>query len=103
MSAPVVPELRARVTLYPTAEGGRNTPILGGEYRTILGIGEEHFSARCDVGADRPLLAGETVELSFQFLFPEAALPLFQIGSVFSIWEGRDIGRGEVTWKVAVA
>lgn len=97
MSSPVTPEIRAKVTLLATEAGGRSTPIPTGEYRGVLGISHEHFSARFEVPEESTFEPGRTLDLGIQFLFPEMALPKFPVGARFTLWEGRVIGTGEVT------
>lgn len=90
------PEIRATITLLPTEQGGRRSGLpSGAEYRTVLGAGGEHFSARFIV--ENALEPGGSTDVEIQFLFPEAALPKFPVGATFTIWEGRDIGTGRVT------
>jgi hypothetical protein len=103
MSSPVSPQIFAKVTLLPTAVGGRKTPILSGDFRSVLGIGHEHFSARLEIPEGIHFEPGSTMDLGIQFLFPEAALPNFPVGTTFTVWEGRDIGHGQVTSVIADA
>jgi hypothetical protein len=46
MTTAVSPEIEVEITLLPLGSGGRNGPILQGEYRGILGVADEHFSVR---------------------------------------------------------
>jgi hypothetical protein len=96
MSPPVAPEIIARVSLLPAEAGGIGLPVRSGDFKTILTIGSESFSARVAEPVGRPLSPGASADVSVQFLVPDAALPRFQPGIQFTIWEGTDIGTGEV-------
>src|SRR4051812_40002866 len=96
MSLPVAPEIIARVSLLPADVGGTGLAVGAGDFKTILTIGSESFSARVAEPVGRPLSPGASAEVAVQFLVPDAALPKFQPGAQFKIWEGTDIGIGEV-------
>ena len=96
MSCPVEPEIVVEVTLLPSEAGGRQGPILQGEYRGVLGVGAENFSVRFFVPIPGGLSSSQTHRLGVQFLVPQAALPHFQVGTLFTVWEGRIIGNGKV-------
>jgi hypothetical protein len=40
------PEFFADIYLLPAEAGGRRGPLVSGEWRTVLGINDEHWSAR---------------------------------------------------------
>ena len=96
MSSPVQPEIIVEMRLLSCEEGGRRSPIRQGEYRGILGIGSENFSARFFVPVPQGISSNGVHRLGVQFLFPEAALPHFPIGTSFNLWEGHIIGNGKV-------
>ena len=84
----------ANVQLLSTAEGGRKGPLLSGEWRTVLGINNEHLSARLAFsGQPAP---GESFVAQVQLLRPDVALPFFQAGAEFTVWEGDTKGVGQV-------
>ncbi|MEW9900965.1 hypothetical protein ABWL39_20285 [Chitinivorax sp. PXF-14] len=95
MSLPITPEIVVEITFLSTEEGGRQGQILGGEYRGILGVGNEHFSVRFFVPLEGSTL-GSVQRFGVQFLVPQAALPHFPVGASFSVWEGKVIGHGKV-------
>jgi hypothetical protein len=96
MSDPV-PDIVAELRLHPGEANGRLSSICAGEYRGVLGIDSEHFSARWVVPVGEGLVpGGRTGTFGIQFLVPEAALPHFKVGAAFTIWEGREIGCGRV-------
>lgn len=96
MSKPVAPEIVVEITLLPSEAGGRNSAILQGEYRGILGVGSENFSVRFFAPLEDGFSPNQTQRFGVQFLVPEAALPHFPVGTTFTVWEGRVIGNGRV-------
>jgi hypothetical protein len=61
-----------------------------------LRAGDKYFTARLEALDGSDLLPGGTSSVGVGFLLGEAALPKFQVGTQFSIWDGKDIARGEV-------
>jgi len=83
----------AEIELLATDAGGRAGPLLSGEWRTVLGIGNEHWSARLAFsGVPSP---GGVFEASVQLLMPEA-MQYFPVGAEFTLWEGGTKGVGHV-------
>jgi hypothetical protein len=83
----------AEIRLFATEADGRAGPLLSGEWRTVLGIGSEHWSARLNFsGLPSP---GQVFEASVQLLAPEA-LQYFPVGAEFTVWEGGTKGVGHV-------
>lgn len=82
----------ADIQLLRTEAGGRTVPLASGEWRTVLGINGEHWSAR--LGFLGSLSPGGSFQASVQLLVPEA-LSQFPVGAAFTVWEGgtRAIGR----------
>jgi hypothetical protein len=103
MSSRVRPEIFARIVLAASPDGGRRTPILSGEYRAILTVGGESFSARFVVPDGCVASPGDTIEVGVQFLLPEKALPRFRVGARFTVSEGRSIGEGVVLANVSAS
>ena len=83
----------AEIHLLPIETGSRSTPLASGEWRTILGIGKEHWSARLTF-ADSPR-PGDTFHATVQLLVPDA-LKYFAVGSDFTVWENGNKGTGRV-------
>ena len=84
----------ASIQLLSTEAGGRKGPLLHGEWRTVLGIKNEHWSARLAfTGRPSP---GQSFVAEVSLLAPDVALPFFQIGSEFTVWEGGTKGVGKV-------
>jgi hypothetical protein len=83
----------AEIRLLATSAGGRLGPLLSGEWRTVLGVRDEHWSARLTfTGTPSP---GETFHASVQLLVPEA-IQHFPVGAEFTVWEGGTKGVGHV-------
>jgi hypothetical protein len=96
MSEPVA-DIIAELRLLAGQAGGRLSSIRAGESRGVLGIDSEHFSARWIIPIGEELVPGGRARtFGIQFLLPEAALPHFKAGAVFTVWEGKEIGSGRV-------
>ena len=84
----------ADIQLLPTEAGGRQGPLFSGEWRTVLGINNEHWSARLAFsGQPAP---GQSFTAQVHLLRPDLALSFFQVGAEFTIWEGGTKGAGQV-------
>ena len=73
------------IYLLPTDAGGRHSPLSHDEWRTILGINDEHWSARLRFSGNPS--PGETFTATMQLLVPEAN-QYFPVGAEFTVWEG---------------
>lgn len=84
----------ADIYLLPPDVGGRQGPLVSGEWRTVLSINNEYWSARITfAGQPAP---GETFCAAVQLLVSEQALSYFAVGAEFTIWEGGTKGNGWV-------
>ena len=83
----------AEIHLLASEAGGRAGPLLSGEWRTVLGVGKENWSARIKFSGTP--LPGEIFHASVQLLIPEA-LQHFPVGAEFTVWEGGTKGVGHV-------
>jgi len=83
----------AEIHLLSTKAGGRATPLSPGEWRTVFGINNEHWSAQLLFSGSH--LPGETFLATVQLLVPEAAQH-FPIGAEFTVWEGGTKATGRV-------
>ena len=45
MIARELPDFVADIELLPREAGGRKSPLMGGEWRTVFGVDDEHWSA----------------------------------------------------------
>jgi translation elongation factor EF-Tu-like GTPase len=92
------PDFSAEIYLLTTEVGGRTTPLTPGDWRTVLCINNEHWSARLLFsGTHSP---GETFPVAVQLLMPEA-IQYFPIGAEFTVWEGGTRGHGRVLSSAA--
>ena len=83
----------ADICLLNAEAGGRVGALVSGEWRTVLGVGNGHWSARLRFsGAPSP---GQTFQASVQLLAPDA-LQYFPVGAEFTVWEGGTKGLGRV-------
>jgi hypothetical protein len=87
------PLFAAEIHLLPTDAGGRTGQLAHGEWRTVLGINNEHWSARL-LFSGNPL-PGETFPATVQLLMPEA-VQYFPVGAEFTVWEGDTKATGRV-------
>ena len=84
----------AQIQLLPTESGGRKGPLVSGEWRTVLSVNNEHWSALLAfAGKPSP---GDTFISQVQLLRPELALQYFPVGAEFTVWEGGTKGIGKV-------
>jgi hypothetical protein len=90
MSADFLAEIR----LLTTEAGGRSGPLLSGEWRTVLGINNEYWSARLTFSGQP--LPGEAFSADVELLRPDVALSFFPVGAEFTVWEGGTKGMGRV-------
>lgn len=91
-------QFAAEIHLLTTEAGGRSGPLLSGEWRTILGINDEHWSARLIFsGTPSP---GDTFRATVQLLMPEAGQH-FPVGAEFTVQEGGTRGTGRVVSAAA--
>jgi hypothetical protein len=86
-------QFMAEIRLLPSEAGGRSGPLVSGEWRTVLGINEEHWSALLTFLGDP--LPGETFQATVRLLMPEAH-QYFPVGAKFIVWEGGTRGFGRV-------
>lgn len=83
----------AEIHLLPVARGERIGPLISGEWRTVLGINNEHWSAR--LLFDAVPAPGDSFQATVQLLIPEAKQH-FPVGAEFTVWEGGTKGVGHV-------
>jgi len=87
-------DFSAEITLLPTEAGGRRGPLVQGEWKTVLGVGNVNWSALMMFeGAPEP---GETFYAEIWLLLPNKALIMFSTGVKFTVWEGGTKGLGQV-------
>ncbi|AHX13008.1 hypothetical protein CH75_06955 [Dyella jiangningensis] len=89
-----LPDFLAEIELLPTEAGGRKIALMGGEWRTVLGVNGEHWSAMLTFeGEPAP---GAAFEAKVWLLRADLALPMFEVGKSFEVWEGGTKAWGRV-------
>jgi hypothetical protein len=97
----IKPDATVRVHLFPTDAGGRRTAISSPQYGCPVFFGgqrEQGYDCRLlldEVGATLEP-GGPSVVVPVKFLSPELVAPFLRPGARFVLWEGKDIGEGEV-------
>jgi len=87
-------DFTAEVTLLPTEAGGRQGPLVQGEWRAVLGVDDVNWSALMMFdGAPGP---GETFDVEIWLLLPSEALVMFPAETEFTVWDGGTKGLGRV-------
>jgi hypothetical protein len=87
-------QFTAEIHLPATETGGRKGPLLSGEWRTVLGVNNGHWSARITfAGQPSP---GQSFTAGVELLRPDVALEFFTLGAEFTVWEGGTKGTGRV-------
>lgn len=87
------PDFIAKITLYSTEKGGRQSPLIGEQFGCLCKFDEKDFSAwdcRILVGGER-FYPGETKNFGIKFMTPEAGA-LFRVVKKFYLWESKIIG-----------
>ena len=96
------PDIYAKIRLRTSSEGGRKTALrrktlIGGDfYSCPIIIDGEAFECRLLVG-NEILELGKYYQVPIWFLNRESVLPRLSIRKTITLWEGRDIGDGEIT------
>lgn len=88
------PDFIAEIELLPIEAGGRKIALMGGEWRTVLGVNGEHWSAMLRFEGEH--LPGATFEASVWLLMVDLALSMFEAGKTFEVWEGGTRAWGRV-------
>jgi hypothetical protein len=93
-----VPDVIAKIYLYPTDRGGKKVAISDG-YGCPLkfdGIEDSLHDCRISLDSGLKLAPGETAEVPMSFLCRELFDDKLRAGLKFQLWEERPIGEGEV-------
>lgn|GEM_PF-2331955 len=94
MTGRALPDFAAEIELLPTVAGGRKSALLGGAWRTVLGLNGEHWSALLRFGGEPA--PGAAFDANVWLLRADLALPLFEVGETFEVWEGGTKAWGRV-------
>ncbi|WP_164928462.1 hypothetical protein [Gloeobacter violaceus] len=91
------PDILARIYLYTEEKGGRMSPWPKIKHGCVLMLENEAFD--CTFTADDAyihLQPGSTSILAVKFLFSDSVKPRLRPGTQFKLWDGKEIGEGEV-------
>lgn len=100
-TSPLVADVIARVRLFSTEEGGRRTIIPATRFRCPVFFGEQRERGHdCVLLLDQlgtELAPGQEINnVPIKFLCREAVADKLLVGTKFMLWEGKDIGEGEI-------
>lgn len=93
----ISPDIIAIVELYPTEEGGRNSPTPPHQFRCIFVLGDENYDCLLSLGKTGALYPGHTYEIPIKFLRPDLIVESLTVGRKFYLRDLRLIAEGEVT------
>ncbi|PMQ07548.1 hypothetical protein DyAD56_02150 [Dyella sp. AD56] len=89
-----LPDFVAEIELLPTEFGGRKSALPDGRWRTVLKQNDEHWSAMLEFkGGPVP---GAVFDANVWLLRADLALPMFEVGKTFEVWEGGTTAWGRV-------
>lgn len=90
------PDATIEVRFKTTAEGGRQSDLIGAEfYACPFFVEGEAFDCRLLLDG-RSIQLGQTYELPVKFLNAGLVLPKLLPGKPVTLWEGKDIAAGKV-------
>lgn len=95
---PVIPDVEARIHLFPTDEKGRTTPIYPPFYccpLKIEGLDDCYHDCRIYLHDVDEISPGQSAVVSIKFLCPELFADKLVVGQKFKINERHFIGEGE--------
>jgi hypothetical protein len=92
------PDIISTVRFLRTDEGGRKTPIYGGEIYQCPVLLNGHFF---DCGLllydfNIAINPGGSIVVPMRFLLPDIVKPQLKLGTKFQLWEGKTIAEGKV-------
>jgi len=82
-----VRNIKARITLLTSKEGGRSTPANSG-YRPQFCYDRQHWDAAIELIEQEQISPGESAEVYFQFTKPEIHRKKLHQGKKFQLKEG---------------
>jgi hypothetical protein len=92
----LIPDLIARIHLFPTLEGGRQGPTPSDKFGCLLEFNGEFFDCRLLLEETGSLWPDQEAVVSIKFLDPDLAKLRLRPGDRFYLWEGKRIAEGEV-------
>lgn len=91
----IAPHFHADISLVSTAQGGREMALPSDQWKTILSIDGELWSAV--LWYEGNPLPGSAFQAGVSLIYPSESLALFKVGTCFTVWEGRIKAEGCVT------
>ena len=99
-----MPRLVATIHMLDTAKGGRSQPIPGTSFgcpvffQDVPALSGHGYDCRLLLSGGKALAPGEDAEdVLVLFLSSEEVFRHVRVGTKFTLWEGKIIGRGTVT------
>lgn len=89
-----LPDFVAEIVLLPREAGCDQPSLPKGEWRIVLGVKDEYWSAMLDFEGEHP--PGAMFEANVWLLLLDVALPMFEEGMTFTVWEGEAKAHGSV-------
>ena len=89
-------DVRAVVTLVPTADGGRAGPTPVARHACRFAIAGREHDCWLFFGEGNRMAPGETLQVGIKFLNRSAALEGVSAGDTFELFEIRRIGLGRI-------
>lgn len=94
MSTNALPDFVAEIYLLPVEPSGCHSHLSGGEWRTVVEINNEFWSATLHFDGEHP--PGEHFEVEIWLLLADVALPMVEQGMSFAVWEDESQAMGVV-------
>jgi hypothetical protein len=88
------PDFVAEIAMLPAGAGSHQASLRKGEWRIVLGVGDEYWSAMLDF--DGEPAPGTIFEANVWLLLFDVALSMFEVGVTFTVWEGEAKACGTV-------
>lgn len=96
--------VKAKISFFSEAEGGRSQAIPSIDFGCPMyfentpGLSSHAYDCRLLVSEyGKAIFPGDAVEdIKIAFLSPEEVIPRLEIGTRFTLWEGKTIAQGEV-------
>lgn len=89
-----LPDFVAEIALIPMEAGCDQASLSKGEWQIVLGVKDEYWSATLDF--EREHLPGALFEANVWLLLLDVALPMFEEGMAFTVWDGETRAHGSV-------
>lgn len=94
MSTSAFPDFVAEIHLLPVGASGSHSHLSGKEWRTVVEINNEFWSATLHFDCEH--LPGEHFEVEIWLLLADVALPMIEQGMSFTVWEDESQAQGVI-------